>query len=160
MAVDMIIKIEGIDGESQISGHEDEIDVLAFSWGATNSGSMHVGGGGGAGKVNVQDLSFTKYVDSASHALWKHVCDGTHIPTALLTCRKAGGEAVEYIKVELEEILVSSLSTGGSSGEDRQTENVTLNFAKFKFVYTPQDEAGAGGGEKEFAWDITANIAA
>ena len=45
--------------------HAEEIDVLAWSWGMSQSGSMHMGGGG-AGKVNVQDLSFTKYIDKST----------------------------------------------------------------------------------------------
>ena len=67
MAVDITLKIDGVDGESKIDGHEGEIDVLAWSWGhESQSGSMHVGGGGGAGKANIQDVSLTKYVDKAS----------------------------------------------------------------------------------------------
>ena len=63
MAVDMFLKINGVDGESKDKSHPMEIDVLAWSWGASNSGSAHVGGGAGAGKVNVQDISVTKWVD-------------------------------------------------------------------------------------------------
>ena len=66
MAVDMFMKIDTIDGESKDKKHTKEIDVLSWSWGLSNSGSAHTGGGAGAGKVNGQDLSFTKYVDSAS----------------------------------------------------------------------------------------------
>ena len=130
MAVDMFIKIEGIDGEAQDANHKDEIDVLAWSWGASQSGTTHMGSGGGGGKVNIQDLSFTHYVDSASHLLLQRCFDGLHIPEATLTVRKAGGaEPLEYIIIKLEDIIVSSVSTGGSGGEDRLTENVTLNFA-------------------------------
>ncbi|HYN78560.1 MAG TPA: type VI secretion system tube protein Hcp, partial [Lamprocystis sp. (in: g-proteobacteria)] len=66
MAVDMFLKLEGVTGESQDKTHTGEIDVLAWSWGLSQSGTFHTGGGGGAGKVNVQDLSFTKYIDKSS----------------------------------------------------------------------------------------------
>jgi type VI secretion system secreted protein Hcp len=158
MAVDMFIKIQGIDGESKDDKHAKEIDVLAWSWGMSQSGTMHMGSGGGSGKVSVQDLSITKYVDSASHALMGHCCAGIHIPECKLTVRKAGGEPLEYIKLTLTDCLISSVSTGGSGGEDRLTENVTLNFAKFKFEYQPQDEKGkAEGGAKEQGWNIATN---
>ena len=65
MAVDMFIKIDGIKGESADDKHKEEIDVLSWSWGMSQSGSAHMGGGAGAGKVNVNDLSFTKYIDVA-----------------------------------------------------------------------------------------------
>jgi type VI secretion system secreted protein Hcp len=158
MAVDMFLKINGVDGESQDDKHKKEIDVLAWSWGLSNSGSAHVGGGAGAGKVNVQDVSFTKYVDSASPKLMLACCAGSHYDEATLTVRKAGGDnPVEYIKLKLQEVFVSAVSTGGSGGEDRLTENVTLNFGKFNLDYTPQDAKGAAGTAIPAGWDIAAN---
>ncbi len=158
MAVDMFIKIEpGISGESQDKTHKGEIDVLAWSWGMANSGSAHVGGGAGAGKVNVQDLSFTKYVDKSSPDLMLACCNGKHFDKATLVVRKAGEQPLEYIKIEMDEILISSVSTGGSGGEDRLTENVTLNFAKVKVNYEEQTPKGTGGAKPKMGWDIAAN---
>jgi type VI secretion system secreted protein Hcp len=145
MAVDMFIKIDTVDGESKDKVHKKEIDVLAWSWGLSNSGSAHVGGGAGAGKVNVQDISFTKWVDSSTPKLLLACCDGKHFANATLVVRKAGEKPVEYIKIKIEEVLITSISTGGSGGEDRLTENVTLNFAKVSVDYVPQDEKGAAG---------------
>src|SRR5215472_8307072 len=98
MAVDMFIKIGVIKGESKDDTHKDEIDVLAWSWGESNSGTTHQGGGGGSGKVNVQDLSFTKWVDLSTASLMQACTTGQHIDTATLTVRKAGGGVpLEYI---------------------------------------------------------------
>ena len=118
MAVDMFIKIDGIKGESADDKHKEEIDVLSWSWGMNQSGSAHMGGGAGAGKVNVHDLSFTKYVDKGSNLLLSGCFKGTHYKEALLTVRKAGDKPLEYIKVTMEEVMVTSVSTGGSGGED------------------------------------------
>lgn len=158
MAVDMFIKIDNIKGESKDKSHEGETDVLAWSWGMSQSGSMHIMGGGGSGKVNVQDLSFTKWVDKGSTDLMLACCKGTHIPKAVLVVRKAGGTPVEYLTITMEEVLVSSLSTGGSGGEDRLTENVTLNFAKVKVKYIEQTAEGGEGDKPEMAWDIQSNV--
>lgn len=158
MAVDILLKIEGVDGESVIDGHEGEIDVLAWSWGMTQSGSMHVGGGGGSGKVNVQDISLTKYVDKASTNLMRACCNGEHLSEATLTVRKAGKNPLDYVKIKMSPVLVTSLSTGGSGGEDRLTENVTLNFAKMEVGYTPQKEDGTGDAEITLNWNIEKNI--
>ena len=114
MAVDMFIKIDGIKGEARDSSHKDDIDVLAWSWGASNSGSAHVGGGQGAGKVNVQDLSFTKWLDKASPDLLLHCCNGKHISKAELFVRKAGNTPLEYLHITMDELIVTSVSTGGS----------------------------------------------
>jgi len=116
-----------------------------------------MGPGGGAGKVNVQDLSLTKYVDRASPVLWKHVCTGTHIKESVLIVRKAGGKPLEYIKLTMTDCLVTSLSTGGSGGEDRLTENITLNFSKFKLEYVPQKADGSGDPAIPVSWNIATN---
>lgn len=160
MAVDMFLKIKDIKGESIDKTHKGEIDILSWSWGMSNTGTTHMGGGGGTGKVSVQDISIMKYVDASSNALITHCCDGTHIPTVEIICRKAGGkEPLPYVTLELEEVLVSSFQVSGSSGgDDRLTESISLNFRKFKYVYQQQKkEGGAEGGEKEAVWDIAAN---
>ena len=159
MAVEMFLKIPDVKGESKDAKHGEEIDVLAWSWGMSQSGSTHAGGGGGAGKVSVQDLSFTKWVDSSTHALMQGCCNGKHFKEALLTVRKAGEKPLEYIKITMTDVLVTSVSTGGSGGEDRLTENVSLNFAKVKVAYTPQKPDGSGEAAKEMTWDIQKNEA-
>jgi type VI secretion system secreted protein Hcp len=157
MAVDMFLKIEGIKGESADDKHKDEIDVLAWSWGASQSGTMHTGGGGGAGKASFQDVSVTKWVDKSSHALLKAVAVGQHVKSALLTVRKAGEKPLEYIKLTMKDCLISSVSSGGSGGEDRLTENITINFANFAYEYTPQKSDGSGDAVLPFGFDIKAN---
>jgi type VI secretion system secreted protein Hcp len=155
----MFMKIDDVGGESNDKTHKGVIDVLAWSWGISNSGTTHQGGGGGAGKANVQDLSFTKYCDSSSHALMMAATNGHHFKKAHLVVRKAGGKGapIEYIKIEMDEVLITSVSAGGSGGEDRLTENVTLNFAKVKYEYTPQKPDGTPGKTMEMVYDIAAN---
>ena len=157
MAMDMFIKIGTLKGESVDKTHVGEIDVLAWSWGVSNSGSAHVGGGAGAGKANVQDLSFTKYIDKSSPDLMLAACNGKHYDSALLTVRKAGEKPLEYLKITMTELMVTSVSTGGSGGEDRLTENVTLNFAKVKFQYTEQKKDGTAGEKPDYTYDISTN---
>lgn len=160
MAVDMFLELEKVKGESKDKTHKDKIDILAWSWGMSQSGTMHMGGGGGSGKVSVQDISFTKYIDKASADMLKACCEGKHFKNAKLIVRKAGGSPLEYLIIEMEKVLVSSVSTGGSGGEDRLTENVTLNFGKVKVKYQPQKEDGSkDGGVLEMGWDIAENVA-
>lgn len=160
MAVDMFIKMEGIDGESKDSAHEGEVDVLAWSWGMSQSGSMHMGGGGGSGKVNVQDLSFTHYIDKASGNLMLYCANGKHIPECKLVVRKSGESPLEYVVITMKRCLITSVSTGGSGGEDRLTENVTINFAEVKVEYQEQADDGSGSPGPEFGWNIEKNEAA
>ena len=157
-AVDLFLVLEGIQGESQDAAFKGAIDVLAWSWGMSQSGTTHEGAGGGAGKASYQDISFTHYFDSSSVDFFSSVATGTHIPTATLSVRKAGEAPLVYIEIVMENIIVTSASTGGSGGEDRLTENITLNFSKFTTKYTKQNPDGSQGATMEYCFDIAANV--
>jgi len=156
-AVDMFLKIDDIEGESQDSEHKGEIEILAWSWGMTQSGSTHVGGGGTAGEVNFQDLSFTKFTDKSSPIILLHAANGEHFVEAKLVVRKAGTTPIEFEIITMTNVLVASISIGGSSGQDRLTENITLNFEKVTIEYTEQDLDGKAAGKSTFEWNIVEN---
>ncbi|MET0388966.1 MAG: type VI secretion system tube protein Hcp [Polyangiales bacterium] len=157
MAVDMFLKIDDIKGESTDEKHKGLIEVLSWSWGMSQTGSSHVGTGAGTGKVDVQNLTITKYIDTATPNLVKLCCKGKAFTAATLYIRKAGDKPVEYVKLELHNGLISQVAVAGSGGDDRFTENVSLNFASFKYIYTPQDAKGAAGAEISAAWNIAKN---
>ncbi len=158
MAVDMFLKLDGIKGESKDDKHKDEIHIESFSWGMNQSGTFHAGGGGGAGKVNIQDISITKYVDKSSCDLMYHCASGKHIPNGLLTVRKAGEKPLEYLKIKMTDILISGLQATGHGGGDLLSENVSLNFAKFQLEYQEQKPDGSGTPGGAMGWDITKNV--
>jgi type VI secretion system secreted protein Hcp len=142
-ATDYFLKIDGIDGESQKDKHTNEIELLSFSWGEANSGTFAYGGGGGAGKVNMQDFSFMKVMDKASPGLFLACANGEHIKTAKLTARKAGKNQQDFLKITFSDLLISSYQTSGSGGGDVvPTESVAINFAKIEFEYAEQKADG------------------
>lgn len=154
MAANIFIKVGDVKGESQDDEHQEWIDVLSWSWGLSQPGSFGSGGGGGTGKVNVHDLSFTKYVDAASPDLVKTCANGKHHETAELHVVKAGEKALPYLKYKFTKVLISSVQTGGSGAEDRLTENVSLNFNEFAMDYTKQSDTGAGDTTASMGWNI------
>lgn len=161
MAVDIFLKLDKIKGESVDARHEGAIDVSQWSWGMSQSGTTHQGPGGGSSKVSVQDITLTKYVDMATHELLKACATGTAISGGELIVRKAGGAApLEYFKIKLTDIIVSSYSTGGSKdGLERIMETVTLNFAKYEVTYVSQKNDGSRGPEGKAGFDIARNEA-
>jgi type VI secretion system secreted protein Hcp len=156
MAVDIFLKLDPLKGESLDKDHKGEIDVVSWGWGLDQTGTFHMGSGGGAGKVNVHDLSFTHHLDTASTDLMNACATGKHLPKGVLIVRKAGDKPLEFLKITLEDILVASVTTGGAS-EDDYIEHVTLNFAKVKVEYTPQTDKGGAGVKSEMNWNIPAN---
>lgn len=162
MSFDMHLKFAKgtitIEGASNHAKHAKEIPILAWSWGVSNSGDLHSGAGSASGgKANVQDISLTKYVDGCSNALLQACCTGARLTEAWLYVTNATGQQTDFLKLHLSEgVLVTSLSTGGSGGEDRLTENVTLHFGKVEYSFQPQkDDGSTDGGAKTFAYDMT-----
>src|SRR6266540_6308863 len=159
MAVDMFLKIDGIDGESQVKGHEKEIEIESFSFGVTqfsNIGSAT--GGAGAGKVSLQDIHFSAPVNVASPKLFLACATGEHFKKAVLTCRKAGGDqAIDFLKITFTDVLISGYALGShqldngfsalppSEGE-LPTDQFSLNFHKVEMNFISQRDTGAVGG--------------
>jgi type VI secretion system secreted protein Hcp len=140
-AVDMFLKISDITGESKDSTHAGEIDVLAWSWG-TSTGTARTAKGI-LPATCVQDLSVTKYIDSASAELIMNGATGVVAPEAVLTMRRAGPTPIEFLTLTMTNVTVTSYSTGGSGGEDRLTENVVLHFASLRGEYRRQKPDGS-----------------
>ncbi len=157
MAVDMFLEIDGVKGESVDKVHKDKIDIMSWQWGIANSGTFHHGSGGGAGKATFQDITITKFVDAASPNLMTFCANGKHFAKGKIIVRKAGEKPLEYLTVEFDKVLVTGYTTGGSGGQERLTEHVTLNFAKVKVEYTTQSEKGGKGTPHAFSWDIAQN---
>lgn len=152
--VEMYLCVEGVGGESTSKQHTGCIDVLAWSWGMSNSGTLHLPDSTGGGKVAVQDISVTKWIDKSTPDLLLSVANGKSLPKAELFNYRCGVDGpTPYFHVTMEPVLITSLSTGGSGGEDRLTENVTLNFAKVQWCYTPPDSPG----DICEGWDIPLN---
>jgi type VI secretion system secreted protein Hcp len=157
MAVsDYLLEIDGIKGESQDDKHKETIDIDSFSWGASNSGSMSSGTGGGTGKVTFQDINFTASTHKGSPLLMQSVASGKHISKAILYVRKSGGDHQEYYKITLTDVLVSNYSSGGGQSEDGviPQEQFSLNFSKIEWAYAPQDNKGALGSPVIFKHDL------
>jgi len=148
------LKIGDIKGESTDNAHKEWIDVLSWSWGMSRESGT---GGGGAGKATFQDIHITKELDKSTPLLMQACASGEAIPSAEITLTRGSGNPVEYIHITMRDILVSSVSTGGSSGEDRLTENMTLNFSHIRIEYTPQNDDGSPGEPTEFSWNIAEN---
>jgi type VI secretion system secreted protein Hcp len=158
VASDYFLKLDGIKGESKDFKHKDEIDLISFSWGLLNAGGGR-GGGGGAGKADFEDLHVVSRLSRASPSLFLACASGQHLKSGLLTARKAGGSPLEYLKFKLTDVLVSSyhLAAEDDEGGDTPLEEVSFNYAKLEFTYSPQKEDGSLDSAVGASWDLKAN---
>jgi type VI secretion system secreted protein Hcp len=146
------LKIEGVAGESVDAKHKDEIQVDSWSLGGRQAGTFANGGGGGAGKVKMNDVSFTAKVSTASPKLFLLLATGTHIGRAVLTVRKAGGKQEAFLIVTFTDVLVSSYQTGSSAKVP--VDSFTLNFARIQIEYKPQSADGKLGAAVRSGFDL------
>ncbi|MDQ3799488.1 MAG: type VI secretion system tube protein Hcp [Acidobacteriota bacterium] len=139
---DFYLKIDGIEGESEAVGFEKQIQVESWSFGATNSGSAGLGTGLGSGKVSMQDFHFVMQNGKASAQIMLAVCKGNHIPKAVLSCRKTGGDGTPYTyyTYTFDNLVLSSYQSGAS--QTLPMEQVSFNFTKITLEYFQQKPDG------------------
>jgi type VI secretion system secreted protein Hcp len=157
MATASYLKVDGADGESKDDKHKSWIDVESWSWGAIQPQSMSTGGGGGQARVSLSPLSITARVNKGSNTLFLYCCNGKHIPKVVLEQTKAGETQQVYLKITLEDALVESFQTGGSSSGDVPMVSFSFAAAKNKLWYAPQDDKGIVSGGDEKGWDVKEN---
>ena len=158
-AYDIFLRVDGIAGECAAAKHKGEMDVLSFSFGATNTGAMAYGSGGATGKAQVQDLHIVKRCDKASPSLFLAALSGKNINLVRLVCDDSGGDQATFLTVTLEGVLVSSITTSGNPAADatKPTEEVTFRFAKITWEYRARLPNGTLGASVTTGWDVKGN---
>lgn len=159
MAFDAFLKLGDIVGDSTDARHPGEIVVQYYNFGVANTASIgSATGGAGAGKATFSDFTFTTAMSAASPKLLQACASGQHFPEALLTLRRTGGKGpLEFCKVTLKEVFISSYQDAGASSENIPTESVALAFAVIKFEFVAQDASGAPGKTAAGGWDRAKN---
>lgn len=160
MAIDMFLKIDGVDGESSDDRHKNEIALLSFSWGEaqlTPAGGGG-GGGGGVGKVTMQDFHFTMLVNRASPRLFLACAKGEHFKTAVLTVRRAGAAPADFLKWRLSDVLVSGYQIAVElAGGALPADHVRLGFGKIELEYIPVKPDGKPDVQVKAGWEVKTN---
>jgi len=138
MSSDYLLDLGDVKGESKDDVHKESIEIASWSLGASNPTS--VGSSGmSAGKVSFSDLSVMISLEKASVELLTRVCTGKVIPKATLFGRKAGDDKrQDYLKIELNEVMVSSWQTSASDGGGIPMLSISFAFSKITYNYFVQ----------------------
>lgn len=156
MAFSGYLKIDDIPGESKRSGHEEEIVISSFSWGAMRSAFRNSGGQRESGLPEVQSVSLTKDFDASSPYLALACIKAKNLGDVVLTLRKdQGDEHSDYLTITLTNVLVESYQTGGGGGGN-PVDTVSLSFDSIKVLYIQDADDLTAGGEHEMEYDILA----
>lgn len=155
MAVDMFLKIDGVEGESMDEKNKGEIHIESFGFGVEQVGTSESGGGLGAGKAKFEDFEFTMPTQKASPKLYAACASGKHIPKAVLSIRKAGGKQETFLKHTFSDLIISSFRT--ANGDPQPTDTVKFNFVKLETEYREQGADGSLKGPIKAGWDLKKN---
>lgn len=117
---------------------------------------MLAGAGGGAAKATVDDLVFVHQLDRSSPNLMTFCLTGRHIPKAVLTMRKSGGAPLDFLKLTMSDVVITSVEPSGSEGG--YYEQIHLSFSKVKQEYVLQDAMGVSAGMVTGSFDIKNNM--
>lgn len=151
MAVDYFLDIDGIQGESQDEKFKNKIQLLSWSWGASNVSSVAGTGGSGAGKVDLSDFSTMTFFDKSTPKFFKSIVKGSHITKGTLSAVKSGADGKPYLKINFSEIFITGLQMSASS----EVPSVSLSFTynEIGIDYSTQDEKGnlASVGEVKYS---------
>lgn len=154
-AVDMFIKVEGIDGEAQDKDHEGWIDILSYDHSITIE--TITGGGGGAAAPQHEPIRFVKRIDKSSLPLWDKLNRGEVLRTVNIEFVETGAARFLFLRVDLEEAYVTSYSVSGQSG-DRPIEEIALTYTRITLTYWPQNPDGTPGTPIVVGWDVSKNL--
>ena len=157
MAIDMFLKIDGIEGESTDVKHKNEIAILSYAWGEAQPAPAG-GAGGGAGKIAMQDFHFSMHVNKASPKLFLACAKGQHFKEVVLAVRRTGASPAEFLKWRFTDVLISSYQTAGDSATGAlPVDDASLKFSKIEVEYSPVKPDGTLGTPVKAGWDSKTN---
>jgi type VI secretion system secreted protein Hcp len=157
MAVEIFLKLDGIAGGTRNFAHKGYSDVTSWAWELqSNRSSSQLSEGD---KIACRQITITKRIGMDSPDILSHYAQAKPIAFAELTVVPvvAKREAKQkYLSINMEDVLVKSVVTGGNSSEEFFNETIVLLFGRVKYEFSVNAVPGsdAAGGDYKFAWDI------
>ncbi len=161
MALDIFLKLGEIKGDSLDARHRDEIVVLSWDWGITQTAAPLGGGGasGGAavGRTEFRRIRFAHRIDVASPLIMLACATGKRLREAKFTVRHPGEHGAEFLTVKLSDVIVTLVEPAINGDNGETYEAVTFEYGKVEVEYTPRAPNGTPGTPVRFGWDLRAN---
>ena len=143
-----------IKGDVTAEGHEDWIELNSFQWGVGRGISSPTGAAADreSAAPSVSEITVTKAADISSPDRSTRPCKGEGKTVQIDFCKTEKGKLEVFTTYTLTNCMISGYST--SSGGDRPSESLTLNFTKFEYKNTDSKAEGAEGQPKTTTYDI------
>jgi type VI secretion system secreted protein Hcp len=151
MSIDCHLKLDGVKGESTHDKHKDEITLLSFTGGESNS-SNSMGGGMAVGKGKVEPIHITMKYGTQSPVIAKHCFSGKHFTKGSIMCSIAGGKQEDFLVIDMKEIFIMS-HTVSANANGEVIEQVSMNYGDIEYKYKAQKADGSLAGEVKVGID-------
>jgi type VI secretion system secreted protein Hcp len=150
------MEYDGIKGDVTAAGHEKWIECTSLHWGVGRGiTSPQVGGSADreGTSPSVSEITLTKVSDCASSNLLREALWGEGKKVTLHLCKTDTKDNFQvYQEYILTNVMISGFSM--SSGGDRPTESLSLNFTKIESNFTPMGEANAEKSTDRAKYDL------
>jgi type VI secretion system secreted protein Hcp len=149
-----------VKGEVTSEGHKEWIELTSCQFGTGRALGNTTGTAASreTGSVNVSEIVCTKINDIASEPVFRESLDGKAVDAVIhFTKSNDSGGFETYLELKLTECLISSYSL--SSGGDKPSESLSLNFTKIEYKYIPYDAAHKPLAAKIGGYDLKATKA-
>ncbi|HRH46779.1 MAG TPA: type VI secretion system tube protein Hcp [Pyrinomonadaceae bacterium] len=147
------MKYEGVEGEAK-GKYKGWIELESCQLGVNRNINSPMGRGAEreAGAPNIGEIVITKRQDGASTKLFRESLNGAGKKVTIVFADKDGNE---YLKLELENTMISSYNVSGYGGDanSRPMESLSLNFIKVTITAKPISK-DAKKNEERIQWDL------
>ena len=143
-----------IKGDVTAHGHKDWIEVNSFQWGVGRGITSPTGGSSDreSSAPSVSEIVVTKSEDKATVDLLNDALQGEGVDVTIDFCKTDKGKLETYLEYVLNDTLISGFST--SSGGDRPSESLSLNFTKIMCKDTSMGAKNETGDPSSVTYDL------
>ena len=148
MAVNIFAKFDGPDIQfsSLMKGYENWSEVITWnaSFHQPTSPVRSSSASGTIEQAHHAPFTYTMQMDKGFTALIKNLWAGKHFDGWHMVAKRSSGDladastAVPYLKIDMESVIISDISTSGGPGELPMV-SLSLNYGKITYTYTVAD---------------------
>lgn len=163
------LKLDTIEGESTLKGHEKEIVVLSYEQGVEVATAGGSGSGSSSGRPRFSSVRLRKEVDKASIPMLMACARGQTLRQAIFTFRRG---SFDFYKVTLEDVTITKLFQRAGAGEqyplsfdalnsgeasDGFLDEATLTYTRIRWEHRAQRPNGSVSTTANAGWDLRTN---
>ncbi len=155
-AQSILMDFRTIDGDSEVNGYENQIDIESFSWEFARPVDSRPGQVPVPGRFEATEITLAKILDSASAGLSGLLLSGMleeRVTISFLEPSNIPDQLRPYMQVRLCDVYVTSLSTDAGGGE-LVSETLTLNPRAFTIEYITYADVGLVANREQVSWDF------